>query len=73
PESRPLFVHAEIWPTAIGFDPGLHPVRDAAQVLSAVRWMKAEDAAGRLRGRFGAPVRGDSRVARREGWVLGPA
>ena len=68
PRARPLVVHAEIWPTAIGFDPALHPVRDAAQVLSAVRWMMTAN----VEGSFRAPPSADLRVARREGWVLAP-
>jgi hypothetical protein len=68
PRGRPLVVHAEIWPTAIGFDPALHPIRDAAQVLSAARWMMG----GELERSFRAPPSVDLRVARREGWVLAP-
>jgi len=68
PRGRPLVVHAEIWPTAIGFDPGLHPIRDAAQVLSAVRFLMGR----KLDRCFHAPGSVDLRVARREGWVLAP-
>ena len=71
PRRRPLVVHAEIWPTALGFDAKLHRIRDAAQVLSAVRWMQTEDAAGRLAARFGPPQGVNRAVAQREGWVLG--
>jgi hypothetical protein len=70
PRRRPLIVHAEIWPTALPFDAKLHPVRDGAQVLSAVKWMREEDAAGRLATRFGPPQGVDGSVAQREGWVL---
>ena len=49
----------------------LHPIRDAAQVLSAVRWMRTQDAAGRLAARFGPPQGVNRAVAQREGWVLG--
>jgi hypothetical protein len=68
PGGRPLVVHAEIWPTAIGFDPSLHPIRDAAQVLSAVRWMMAGEVKRSLR----PPASAELRIARREGWVLAP-
>jgi hypothetical protein len=68
PRTRPLVVHAEIWPTAIGFDPSLHPIRDAAQVLSAVRWMRTANAERSVR----PPPGTDLRVAAREGWVLAP-
>ena len=68
PRGRPLVVHAEIWPTAIGFDPSLHPIRDAAQVLSAVRWMVGRNPERSFR----TPASTDLRIARREGWVLAP-
>lgn len=53
-------VHAEAGPIAIDVDYRLHPVRDAAQMLSLSRWAKRADLESLLRV-------GD----RREGWVLG--
>lgn len=37
-----LVVHAEIWRGAIAIDLGLHPVKDAAQLLSNVHWQPRE-------------------------------
>jgi hypothetical protein len=65
---------AEIWPGTIKTDVAAHAVRDAAQVLSLVRWLAAQDAAGtlapflELRGLSAAHRR---RVVETEGWVLG--
>lgn len=67
-------VHAEIWPGCIDVDLTLHPVRDAAQVLSYVKWAASHDAAGSLAGYFSDPTTNQeerSAVLRREGWILG--
>ena len=57
---RPLVLHAEIWPGAIGVTRGLHVVKDAAQVLSYVYWAARLDVVGHLVARFnphvGVPV-----------------
>ncbi len=53
PEIR--IVHAEFWPRAIDVDESLHPVRDASQVLSCVKWAASLDSLGRL-GSFFDPI-----------------
>ena len=66
-------VHAEIWPGAIDVDRALHPVKDAAQVLSLCRWAAGLDAHGEL-GRLFAPELSPDVAAvavAEEGWVLG--
>jgi hypothetical protein len=66
-------VHAEIWPGAIDVDLGLHPVRDAAQVLSLCRWAADLDRAGAL-GPLFAPSLPDevsATAVAEEGWILG--
>ena len=67
-------VIAEIWPRAIPLDRSLHPVDDAAQVLSYARWAAAQDAAATLGAWFAkndldAATRATAESA--EGWVLG--
>lgn len=71
PEIR--IVHAEFWPGAIEVDESLHPVRDASQVLSCVKWAASLDSLGRL-GAFFDPIRKDDQereLAMKEGWILG--
>jgi precorrin-8X/cobalt-precorrin-8 methylmutase len=66
-------VHAEIWPGAVPIDFGLHPVRDAAQVLSVCHHLAALDRTGRL-GTLFAPPLSDEDVTlalAEEGWILG--
>lgn len=73
PESAGV-VHAEIWPGCIDVDLNLHPVRDAAQVLSYVKWAASHDAAGSLTGYFADPTANQEEraaVLQREGWILG--
>jgi hypothetical protein len=68
-----LVVHAEFWPGAIELDESLHPIRDAAQVLSCAVWAAHEDSCGRL-GAFFDPLPEtdpDRHIATREGWILG--
>lgn len=66
-------VHAEFWPGAIPIDESLHPVRDAAQVLSCVAWAASEDASGGLGAFFDPIARNDQdrEIATKEGWILG--
>ncbi len=71
PEIR--IVHAEFWPRAIDVDESLHPVRDASQVLSCVKWAASLDSLGRL-GSFFDPIGKDDKereLAMKEGWILG--
>ena len=72
---RPFALHVEIWPGMVALDRGLHPVKDAAQVLTMVRSLAARDIAGDLaaaleRPRRVAPARIESRLGE-EGWILG--
>ncbi|MFZ9015941.1 MAG: cobalamin biosynthesis protein CbiG [Ilumatobacteraceae bacterium] len=67
-------VVAEIWPTVFPVDPGEHPVRDAAQVMSVARYLRSADERSDL-GRWfrppGASADIPSAVAE-EGWLLRP-
>lgn len=73
-------VFAEFWPSLLDVNLSLHPIVDAAQVLSAVQWAINLDRQGVLRQMF-APklfVEGDSsssidkkQEVLEEGWVLG--
>lgn len=73
-ERRPLILLVEMWPELAGPDLGEHPIRDAAQVLAAARWMArlaAQDALADLL-LLSDVDDGTRRVARREeGWILG--
>lgn len=64
---------AEIWPSMFPLDVNLHPVRDAAQVLTMVRHITATDSAGALHRWFDPALTGDERalVVAEEGWTLG--
>src|SRR5262249_52039732 len=72
---RPFVLHVEIWPGMIALDRALHPVKDAAQVLSMVRSLAARDAAGDLAAELDEPRRLPAARALsclgEEGWVLG--
>lgn len=72
-EDSQRIIHAEFWPGALPLIEPLHPVRDAAQVMSAVRWAAQQDAAGTLRAFFDPLEANDKEreVALREGWILG--
>ncbi len=66
-------VHAEFWPGLIDIDESLHAIRDAAQVLSCVRWAAMADASGGLADYFD-PLQADDPdrdQALLEGWILG--
>lgn len=75
PDVGPFVLHAEIWPGAVELDEGLHPVRDAAQVLTLARRLAEIDAQEGLGDWFAEPadlapgVR-DACLAE-EGWILG--
>lgn len=72
---RPFVLHVEIWPGIVPLERTLHPVKDAAQVLTMVRSLAARDAAGELHAALDRP----RRLAKghavcclgEEGWVLG--
>jgi precorrin-8X/cobalt-precorrin-8 methylmutase len=68
---RPLIVHAEIWPGAVELDRSLHSVRDAAQLLTLLRWATTRDRRGDLAVALNAPLRERPAVRREEGWILG--
>lgn len=68
-------VIAEIWPSLFAHGRVDHPIRDARQVIAACAWLRAADAAGRLRPVFARPADLDEDAAARclaeEGWILG--
>lgn len=66
-------VHAEIWPGAVPLNPTLHPVRDAAQVLTLARHLAGLDRAGTLARWFAPRLETEQTgiVIREEGWILG--
>ena len=76
PPRRPLIIYAEIWPGAVDVDFGLHPIRDAAQVLSLARWCARLDERSCLDAIFRQPTGlgadEDHRVRSEEGWLLMP-
>ncbi len=75
PDVGPFVLHAEIWPGAVPLDEDLHPVRDAAQVLSLARHLAEVDAEGQLACWFEEPAELVSRdrdaCVAEEGWILG--
>ncbi|MEY2959796.1 MAG: hypothetical protein RLZZ01_2364 [Actinomycetota bacterium] len=67
-------VVAEIWPTAFAVDPAVHPIRDAAQVISVARHLWTADAQGDL-GSWFLPAADEATlpaVVAEEGWLLRP-
>ena len=64
---------AEIWPSMFPLDVALHPVRDAAQVLTMVAHITELDRVGQLGSWFDPMLSGDERavVVAEEGWTLG--
>lgn len=68
---KPQIVHAEFWPGAIVVDLSVHAVRDAAQVLSCVRWAASQDANGNLLSFFSPQVVKSKNLQASEGWILG--
>lgn len=72
-QDGPCVLHAEIWPGAIPTDLTLHNVKDAAQVISYVRWAAVHDVQGTLAARFNPFASGAIAVPpirRIEGWIL---
>ena len=73
-ERRPLVLLVELWPELADPDPDEHPVRDAAQVIAASRWIARLAAEGELGDLLLLADVDDAtrRIARREeGWILG--
>lgn len=75
PERHATFdVLAEVWPGAIDVDASLHTIKDAAQVVSLMRWAANSDLAGTLAEAFCVPslISPAREIAERvEGWILG--
>jgi precorrin-8X/cobalt-precorrin-8 methylmutase len=69
----PGIVHAEIWPGVATLEPSLHPVRDAAQVLTLALHFAGLDQQGRLARLFTPDVDPTEAaiVVGDEGWILG--
>jgi hypothetical protein len=71
----PFVLHVEIWPGLVRFGRGVHPIKDAAQVLTMVQSLATFDDAGTLRIMLAEPRRLASARAGHaldeEGWVLG--
>ena len=71
---RPFVLFAEVWPPLFPVDASLHPVRDAAQVLTLARALVRCDARDVLHDRFAAPsdltVSERDLCVREEGWIL---
>jgi hypothetical protein len=72
---RPFALHVEIWPGMVPLQRALHPIKDAAQVLTMVQSLAARDDAGELGLALAEPRRlaGAHAAARldEEGWILG--
>jgi peptidoglycan/xylan/chitin deacetylase (PgdA/CDA1 family) len=67
-------VLAEVWPGAVAIDESLHETKDAAQMLSLVRWAAQHDACGTFAPMFTVPSlaeRNRELVENVEGWILG--
>lgn len=75
PERGPFVLHAEIWPSAVPIDRGLHEIKDAAQVLTLARHFAGLDHRVELGALFDTPqLITDSELAActtEEGWILG--
>ncbi len=61
---RPFVLQAEIWPGMIPLERTLHPIKDAAQVLTMVRALAGRDDAGELDAALDRPRRLADRHAR---------
>jgi hypothetical protein len=68
-------VVAEVWPSMIDVDPGVHPVRDACQVHAVATWLGAAQSANVLDAMFSPSLPSDvsTLAVAEEGWVLGTA
>jgi precorrin-8X/cobalt-precorrin-8 methylmutase len=65
-------VVAEVWPSLWGFDPTLHEVKDAAQVIALRQHVLDHDASGTLADTLAAPSEPNlHRVRAEEGWIFG--
>ncbi|MDG2336298.1 MAG: hypothetical protein P8Q97_19010 [Myxococcota bacterium] len=77
PESIPFVLHVEIWPGLAKMDGALHPVRDAALVMSLARHLAEVDVRGNLGDWFSGPSdlspAGRAACISEEGWILGAA
>jgi len=77
PEAGPFVLHAEVWPSAVAIQEQLHPIRDAAQVLSLSHCFAELDRHGRLEEQFAEPPglseKEIQRCTQEEGWILGCA
>lgn len=73
-DSRPYVLYCEVWPGVIDVDLTLHSVRDAAQMISLVRWAAGLDRVSQL-GPLLAPTGLSTAAAAtcvsEEGWILG--
>ena len=72
---RPFVLHVEIWPGMVPLERTLHPIKDAAQVLTMVRSLGARDTTGELHAALDRPRRlAEAHAAcclGEEGWILG--
>ena len=64
-------VVAEVFPSLIPLDPGLHPIRDAAQVIGLARFLQDQDRQGHLSGALQVAQRLPDAICRHEGMILG--
>lgn len=75
PNSGPFVLHGEIWPGAVRLSEGLHPVRDAAQVLTLAKELASLDSSRELSHWFETPFGlNDAEIQSclgEEGWILG--
>jgi hypothetical protein len=72
---RPFILHAEIWPRVAPFEACATKVKDEIQVECLVRWIAAQDAAGKLGPWLDTPAGLDedqiAACLHEEGWILG--
>lgn len=71
--SSPRIVFVEFWPSLLSWDASDHPIRDAAQVIGAVRWAANQDDQGLLADKFTplSPKDRERQIAQEEGWIFG--
>jgi precorrin-8X/cobalt-precorrin-8 methylmutase len=67
----PIPVIAEIFPSLIPLDPGLHPIRDAAQVIGLARTLRDQDSDGRLAAFLRSAETLPDHIRHHEGMILG--
>lgn len=70
---RAAIVIAEVWPSAIPHDTGLHAIKDACQVMTLARYYAGLDATGDLAAHFHPHLdpATEAKVVGEEAWVLG--